>query len=191
MKERIHQITGIKKSEVVIPLKNINWRDSPFERITNIVLDERLINFLLFTLLYCKDEILKEGSFADKQKIGSSAESQSSKELDEKGNCESLLELTIHLIHITVTHKNASEISSVFLSRFFSHLLDMLKLPGFSSFSAKIKAILKIIYEILKSSNHNFSMHFPEFNDEIFDISFDNKNTNMKNKWENDRSIFG
>lgn len=169
MKEYIAHKKKISPMEVVIEPKALDWKDSPFERVVDVLLDEKLLSFLHTTLLHCKLQIINDTNSQRKNAT--------------KENHESLLSLTLHLTHIAMKHKNIKEVKDIELLKLFVELLSIYESNVVIELNAKVKCIMRIIYNILKSMNFDFHNSLPNFNAEIFNSNFiklenDNKSVN-------------
>lgn len=158
MKEYIARKMNINPINVVIEPKVIDWRDSPFERVVDVLLDEKLLLFLHTTLLHCKLQI--------------SNDTNSQRKNATKENHESLLSLTLHLTHIAMKHKNIKEVKDIELSKLFVELLSIYECNVVIELNAKVKSIMHIIYNILKSMQFDFQQNIPKFNPDIFSTNF-------------------
>jgi E3 ubiquitin-protein ligase UBR1 len=154
MKEFISRRDNIPISHVVIQPKRINWDDSPFERVVDVLLDEKVLLFLFHTLLHCKVRI----NDSDETSKHPSKESE-----------ESLLSVTLHLTHIAMMHKNMKEVKPIELLKIFGELFNIYDSNVVPDLNAKLKAVMKLIYDILQVMSLDISTEIPTFNSQIFD----------------------
>ncbi|KAG0687941.1 hypothetical protein C6P40_001599 [Pichia californica] len=157
MKEHIAKIKHMEPVDVIIEPKNIEWNNGPFERVVDVLLDEKLLAFLHTTLLHCKMQIQSDSS---------------EKKSPIKENTESLLNLTLHLTHIAMKHKNIKEVKDIELFNIFVELHNIFELNLLVELHPKIKCIMQIIYKILESMQFNFHINLPTFDSKIFNNDF-------------------
>lgn len=181
MKEYLSRLNNIPLSDVVIEPKVINWNNGPFERVVDVLLDEKLLLFLHKTLEHCKLQILNDTPEKKNQL---------------KENNESLLSLTLHLTHTAIKHKNIREVKDIELFKIFQELYSIYEVNILADLKAKIKCIMQIIHEILENMNFNFFQNLPTFDINIInndstqdsdsrsltDISFEKKKKLAKRK---------
>ncbi|KAH3662188.1 hypothetical protein OGAPHI_005436 [Ogataea philodendri] len=124
LKERIHNITKVPLSDVCVPPKNINWDDGKFKFLTKITCCTHFISILESSLLYCHESVAKGENSVD-----------------------TLLDFTLHLIHVAVKLPNGPEFISFYLrnSQVSNLIYAFLLKEPFRGFYAKARAILKII----------------------------------------------
>lgn len=157
-KEYIAKRDNINPIDVVLEPKEINWSDGPYERVIDVLLDEKLLAFLHTTLLHCKLQLLNEGNDDKKNTI--------------KGNHESLLSLTLHLTHTAMKHKNIREVKDIELAKIFIELLAIYDSNSTPELNAKVKCIMKLVYQLLLDMNYNFDENVPTFDNRIFDKGY-------------------
>lgn len=170
MKEYISKRDNVPISEAFIKPKHIEWDGSPFDRVIDILLDEKVLSFLYFTLLHCKI------------RIPSINDNKANKE--NKENYESLLSLTLHLTHIAMMHKNMKEVKTIELVRIFNELFSIYDSNIAVDLNSKIKAIMKLTYEILLEMNYDIHDEIPKFNSQIFDTNYNDNDGENKSVHE-------
>lgn len=167
MKEYIAKRDVININDVVITPKVIDWTNSPFERVVDILIDEKVLSFLYVTLAHCKTQILK--NLDDKKPLS-------------KENNEPLLSLTLHLTHIAMQHKSITDVKPVELLKIFVELLSIYKSNIAPELNSKLKCVMKLISQTLEVMNYDFKTHIPDFDFAMFDNNFAlMENTNKVN----------
>ncbi|GMM32126.1 putative ubiquitin-protein ligase [Martiniozyma asiatica (nom. inval.)] len=159
VKERIHKKSGIKKVDAVIEPRIINWNGSPFEKITELCYNDVILCFVLQTLNYCID--IDDISLIKDEKDG---------EEGQKINHESLLDITLHFIHLLIMNAQWNDL----FPNLFKKLIEFLEVPNSDSFKPKVLAIMKHFMTLFDNANFDVQSKFPEFNPAIIN-SFTNK----------------
>lgn len=160
----ISRVSGTNVDEVVLEPKEIDWNDGPFERVTDILLDKKVLSFIESSIKFCKGGM-----------IGHNVNNKNA----HKENHESLFTLTLHLLHLALKHKNIDYVSTSDLASIFIQLWDIFQVNAAPESSAQLKCIMKIIFYLLDSRNYDLREEIPHFDFKIIEtgINFiDNEN---------------
>lgn len=168
MKEYISLKQGLDILDVVIEPKEIDWSNSPFGKVVDILLHEKMLSFIFTTLTYCNTCIRKDGIVPENN--------------IPKESCETLFSLSLHLTHIVLTHKNIMAVQPIELFRIFAKIyLNFKSEFAIPELKSKMRRILNMLYHILLDMNFDFSTELPNFDPNILaDNDFglkDNKGT--------------
>lgn len=160
--------------EVYIEPKTINWNGSPFEKVGDILLDDMMLLFLHSVLSYSKVELLKQELNATKE------------------NHDSLFMLTVHLTHIAMKNKRICEVNAVYLVNIFNEIHKIYESNLLPDNRAKLKAVLKLIFVLLKKMNvdiNNESLGFDisKFHEHF--SNFDHSNNSEDNLFDKKRKM--
>ena len=166
MKKHISKRDKVLESEVVIMPKKIDWSKSPFARVTDILLDEKVLLCIFKSLQHCKNKFLNAEDISSKQSV--------------KENNESLLGLVLHLTHITIDHKNIMDVKPVELSRILVEISKIYESNKVDEHSAKMKFVMKKIYNILSKMEFDIEQNLVDFNPNILDENYNFTDSDIK-----------
>lgn len=182
IKDKIHKITGMNKSEIVINPIEIDWSDSVFEKLNDVLANNVISQFVLNTLNYGIERLESDEKITEVQ----NESDRINGELESHGS-DTLIDLTLHFIHMMSKHKNwnSTALEDSNIPKILERLIHLVNLDGAFNFRSKIVAIIKSLRELLESNNFDIISIIPNFNEEIFDVPLD-RAPRSNNKWEND-----
>lgn len=184
IKSKIHKETGRDKSQIVIEPIQIDWSDSIFERLNDVLSNQVVIKFVLRSLNHCIDILSNDDKLSSVK--SNEEEVDAAKELEPKC-CDGLLDLTLHFIHMISMHQHWTneELSKSEIGEIFRRLVILVNLESAFNFISKSTAIIKSLRDLFERYQIDVRSIEPTFNEEIFDVPID-ITPRSNNKWEND-----
>lgn len=184
IKDKLHKNTGMDKSEIIIDPVQIEWSDSVFEKMNDILSNNVISQFVLHTLNYGIERLEKDEKVTEVQ----TDVQKSNGELESNG-CDTLIDLTLHFIHMISKHKNwnSTDLEDSNIGEIFKRLIYLANLESAFNFRSKTVAIIKSLRELFEFNKIEIVLIVPDFNEEIFDVPLD-RAPRSNNKWENDPS---
>lgn len=182
IKENIHKNTGMDKSQIVIDPIEIDWSNSVFEKMNDVLSNNVISLFVLHTLNYGIQRLEAEERSTECQ----SGSEKSKGDLEPHGT-DTLVDLTLHFIHMMSKHKNwsGSDLEDSNMPKIFVQLIHLANLESAFNFRPKTVAIIKSMKDLFEAHKIDISILAPGFSEEIFDVPLD-RSPRSNNKWEND-----
>ena len=170
-KEYLSKRDGIALSDVVLKPKYIDWENSPFGRVLDVLLDEKVLLFLCKTLAHCRQRMV--GTDADNPQL--------------KENTESLLCSTLHLAHICMTHPHIRDVKTNELLSILRELQLLFEANVAPDLGANLKYIMKLILSALKDMDSNCATEYNGLNLDMLNENYTTMDSD--NKSASDLSI--